>query len=372
MIYNYRVDVLRNNTKIGELLSSSLNIKFDSTRAVTRALQLTVNADDVRMVKERKKVRDFIFFDGTRYFNNTWCFVSSVYDEEALVFDMFRDRIRPILIKDGTEYSLGNYMIISAPKTINRHGSSYSIEAYDETMILKQSAFTKRTLFTSGTKYINVLNSILTECGFANVNYDDNDAVLLTDREIEPSTTYIDFINTLLDELNYRHIFAGSDGYLYLKRITESNTPNHIYRNGFSITGSIESNTDLYDVPNVLTGIYTNPEDRNTYTYTKVNDDVSSKVSTVSRGYKVVKVYRLSNIASNEELRNYIDRKALEAMQTTETLDISTIPEGGHEYGDYVQIDTPQVRGLYKEVAWSIDFGVNGVMKHTLERKVFL
>lgn len=102
----------------------------------------------------------------------------------------------------------------------------------------------------------------------------------------------------------------------------------------------------------------------------KENTDPNSQISIPKRGYKVVKIYSVNNVADQATLEAYIDQKYLDASQITEKVNVETALEGGHEYGDTVQLRTWLISGLFNEIEWSIDS--KGKMKHTLERKVFV
>ena len=49
--------------------------------------------------------------------------------------------------------------------------------------------------------------TLLTQCGFANVLYDKSNLTLRTEREFAVGESYIDIINTLLNEINYKALF---------------------------------------------------------------------------------------------------------------------------------------------------------------------
>lgn len=374
MIFDYRIDIIRKGIKIGELIADSCNIKFKKSAEVTRSMQIDMLSNFTKMAKIQKKYNNYIYFDGTRFFDGTWCFVSSIYKNEILQFNMFTDRLKPYLIYEKNEYPLGVFMVIAAPEKLSITGDSTQIEAYDETMILKQSCLLSRVLYAAGTKYLTIIQGLLTECGFANVYVENCEDTLQTDREFEPSTSYLEIINTLLAEINYNNVYADSNGNVYLNKKTQKTVPDFKYddKKKIKIIGNISKNTDVYDLPNVITGIVSNPDTEEVWTYTAQNDDVNSQISTVNRGYKVMKVYELDNIASELALKEYIDQKRLEASQITETLNIKTVPEGNHEFNTLIQIDTSKISGLYQEVGWQIDFGTSGTMTHELERKVFI
>ena len=339
---DFRMEIVRNNIPIGKLKCKSITIKYDSTAEVMRGMQ---------------------------------CEAYTVPDmTDPYEFDMFGDRLRPILIEGGQEISLGTFMIIAAPEQLAEVGSYWNIEAYDETMLLKQAAITARSYFAAGTDYLTAIETLLTAVGFGNIVADPNADTLQIAREFEIGTSYIQIVNTLLEEINFNPVHAGSDGYIYLTAKTNKSTADFVYkdRQQFSILGSISRDTDIYDKPNVLTGVISNPQ-QSPITYTVRNTDPNSVLSTVRRGYEVVKIYKLSNIASQEVLEAYIDAELLNSMQTTETVEFQTLLEAGHEYRSTVQLATDLIEGLYTEKEWQINISPNSArMQHTVERRVFV
>ena len=340
---DFRMEILRNNIPIGKLFCKSITIRYDSTAEVMRGMQCEAYADRIEMT-------------------------------EGFTFDMFSDRLRPIVIEDGTESSLGTFMIIAAPETLSETGSYYNIEAYDETMLLKQAALTARSYFAAGTSYLTAIETLLTAVGMANIVADDNTDTLQIAREFAVGTTYISIVNTLLEEINFNPVHAGSDGYIYLTQKTDPVTADFVYkdRNDFSIIGQISRDTDIYSKPNVLVGVLSNPQ-QSPVTYTRQNTDLNSVLSIGRRGYQVVKIYKMSNIASSSVLEAYIDAELLKAMQTTETVSFQTLLETGHEYRSTVQLATDLIDGLFVETGWQIEIRSNQArMQHNAERRVFV
>lgn len=352
MRYDFRFDILRNGIVIGEALCTSAVIKFNRDAEVTRAMQLDMSYDHIRMSKGIKSLGSETF---------------------TYVFQKFSDRIRPVIIVDGVEQFLGVFMIMATPEELNDTGSMIRLEAYDETMILKQAAFTERKTFLVGTEYLSAVNEMLTECGLVNVIETASDSVLMTDIEFAPGTTYLEAINTLLDGINYAHVHADSRGNIVVQPQPIRNTADHVYsdKKNQRIIPPIKRTTDIYSLPNVITGVVSLPE-LAPITYTKINDDPASEISVPRRGYRVVQVHRLTNIADSQALKDFIDQKYLESSQVTEEATIETSPEGDHEFGDTVQIDTDLVTGLYTEREWQINVKADGSMTHVLERRVFV
>lgn len=340
---DFRMDILRNGVPIGRLFCKNISIRFDANAEVMRGMQASVYANRQEMT-------------------------------EGFEWNIFADRLRPVLIEDGVESSLGRFMIIAAPENLAETGNYMNIEAYDETMLLKQAAATSRKFFDTGTAYLTAIEQLLTECGFANIVRDESTATMQISREFAVGTTYLEIINTLLEEINYNPVHTDANGYVILTRKANKTTADFVYRDRstFKLLGTIERDTDIYEKPNVLVGVISNPQTTPTV-YTRENDDPTSILSTYRRGYRVVKIYKMGNMASQAELEDYIDAQLLNSMQTTETVNFETLAEGGHEFGNTVQLATDLIDGLYEETAYQIDVSVNKArMKHTGERRVFV
>lgn len=342
MKYDFRLDILRNKVKVGEALAESVTIHYDYNSSVQKGIQF-----------DMKKIQ-----------------MSS-----DLKFDMFQDRIRPVLIKNGMESSLGIYMIMAAPRTMSEVTDYYSIEGYDETMIIKQSAFDTRQYYPAETPYTTIVQQLLVSLGFATMSVTPSDHVLAEDLEVAAGKNHLEFINSMLDAINYQHVYADSNGTLIVRPISDPSTPDFIYRGSqaFNIIPPIHVTTDIYDLPNVVVGVYSSPESDAPIVYKKVNDDPLSQISTVRRGYKVVKQINVWNIADQAEMETLITREAFEAMQATEQVAFSSIAESGHEPNTALQLDTDLVSGLFIEKRWEMNISQGSFnMKHTAERKVYV
>lgn len=341
MIYSFRVDILKDYVKAGEALARDCTIKFDETAEVTRGIQLDMSLDRIKM--------------------------------SSIAFDRFTQRLRPVLTIDGVDYPLGVYMITTTPETLSPTGSYMQVEGYDETMILKQAKVDGRVYYASGTPYFTVINDLMTQCGLVNIIAESNSLTLATAREYELGTAYLDIINELCDEMNYEHVYADLSGYFHFARKVDRTTADTAYTDvkQLRMIKPIKRNTDIYDLPNVIVGVVSTP-DRSKMMYRAENNNLSSAISIPRRGYKVVQVLKLDNTADATTLKDYIDRKLLQAMQTTEVIEFDTMAEGGHEYGYMVSVDTALIEGLYRETGYTIKIGRTARMTHRLERKLYV
>lgn len=372
--YDWRIDIIRKHVKIGEAKVKSCTVDFVEDAEVTRTMKAQIPKDGFKLEGIRiKQDEELIYFDGTRYFNGTWCFtsVTGKWLEVENTFDMFSDRLRPVMVVDGTEYDFGDYMVIAAPLEDDGKEYLYDVEAYDETMTLKQAALTERKYYAAGTSYLNIIGSMLSDCGLTKVIEDPTDAEVTIDHEYAIGTPYLEIINELLDEINYSHIYAGRSGYIYLTQNGTKTTADYVYTdNNSTIVDSISTDTDIYSLPNVVVGYVSSPDIPTVMKYKRVNDNPKSVISTVRRGYNVVEAFELDDCPDLATLQLAVDNKFLESTQATETAKITTMPDDNHPYGSYVSLGQNGENTLFREVGWSIEFG--GKMSHDLERKAFV
>ena len=372
--YKWRIDIIRKHAKIGEAKAKSCTVDFVESADVTRTMKAQIPIDGFEIGDTYiKQNEEYIYFDGTRYFDSTWCFssVSGKWVKVQNNFDMFSDRLRPVVVIGDNEYNYGDFMVIAAPLTNDGKERVYDIEAYDETMTLKQAALTERKYFAAGNNYLTIIGSMLTDCGLSRIITDSTNVSITIDHEYAIGTPYLDIINELLKEINYSPIYVGSSGYVFLTQNGTKQVADYTYTDDNStIVDSIQTDTDIYSLPNVVVGFVSSPDIPSVLTYKRVNNNPKSEISTVRRGYSVVESLELDDCPDMATLKLAVDNKFLEATQATEKATITTMPDGSHPYGSYVNLGQCGVHGLFREVGWSIEFG--GKMTHNLERKAFV
>lgn len=367
--YDWRLDIIRKHIKVGEARIKSCTVDFVEDAEVTRTMKAEVPVDGFKMNSTLIKTSG-ILFDGSRCFDGSWSFSES-WAEMKNTFDMFSDRLRPVMIINDEEFDFGDYMVIAAPLEDDGKEYLYEIEAYDETMLLKQAALTERKYYMAGTPYLNVIGSLLTDCGLSKIIEDSTNAVITIDHEYAIGTPYLEIINELLEEINYSPIYAGQSGYLYLTQNGTKNTADYIYNDDNStIIDSIKTDTDIYSLPNVVIGFVSSPDLPTVMKYKRVNDNPESVISTVRRGYSVVEAFELDDCPDAATLQLTVDNRFLQSTQATEKAEISTMPDGNHPYGSYISLGQNGINSLFREVGWSVEFGGN--MTHNLERKAFV
>ena len=372
--YEWRLELLRQGGKIGEATFKSCTVDYVENADVMRTMKAMIPVDGFHVENIRiKQDEEYIYFDGTRCFDGSWCFssINGLWIETENSFDMFADRLRPVMSINGTDYPLGVFMIVAAPIEDDGKERCYNVEAYDETMVLKQSAVTMRRYFVSSTTYLSALNTLIASCGLSRIMSDNTAVGLHTAREYAVGTQYLSIINELLSEINYAPIHAGANGYLYLEEKKTKIVADFVYTDENSkLIDTIKTDTDIYSLPNVIVGYTSSPDTNTVLKYKRTNSNPGSAISTVKRGYNVVETIELSDCPDYATLQQVVDSRFEEASQATETATITTMPDGDHMYGTYVSLGQNGTNALYREVGWSIEFG--GQMTHNLERKVFI
>lgn len=372
--YKYRIDIIRRHVKIGEAKVKSCTVDFIEDSDVTRTMKVQIPKNGFELEDTLiRQNEENIYFDGTKCFDGTWCF-SSVAGKWLRVkneFDMFSDRLRPVMVIDDDEYNFGDFMVIAAPLTDDGKEYFYDIEAYDETMMLKQAALTERKYYAAGTDYLSIIGAMLTDCGITKVYEEQTDAQITIDHEYAIGKPYLEIVNELLNEIGYSPIYSGANGYLYLTHKLTKQIADYTYSDdNSSIVDSIQMDTDIYSLPNVVIGFVSSPDLPTVMKYKRVNDNPKSVISTVNRGYNVVSAFELNDCPDLVTLQLAVDNKFLESTQATETITIATMPDGNHPYGSFVNLGQNGTNALFREVGWSIEFG--GKMTHHLERKAFV
>lgn len=287
--------------------------------------------------------------------------------------DTLNDTLQPYMVLDGVEYPIGEYIITTQTDTVDEFGGSYaSIEAYDGCYRAQRYRAETRLHFEAGELYTDVMQRLLLECGVEKVIVSQNPATLSTSREDwEIGTPYLQIINDLLKEINYNTLWFDANGFARLEKPKAAQAGNikHQYKSGTYSVIKTERTTrfDVFDKYNVFVALVDNADLEQPMVATAVNDNPTSMLSIQRRGRIQAPVQRLNNIASQEELQQYVDRMRDASLMAVQTAEIATAIMPNHEILDVVALDD----GIYQEIGWSITLSVDGSMTHILEREVF-
>lgn len=288
--------------------------------------------------------------------------------------DILHDTLMPKIIVDGVESVLGEYYIGTYTEQTNDYGQSYTeIEAYDGGFLPSRYRTENIIHFSARENYIDVIKSLLVECGITDIMITANPATLTTDREDwEIGTTYLEIINALLAEINYESLWFDNNGFAQIspQRTLNPDKINHKYISGaYSILSNSKSKEiDIFESYNVFIAYVNNADDGELIIAKSENDDEESILSVQNRGRFQAPPERIDNIASQEDLQIYVDNLKNKSRSSVETLVISTGIDGAHEVLDTVQCEDE----IYFEYAWSMTLSADSLFTHTLRREVLV
>lgn len=292
-------------------------------------------------------------------------------------FDDLTDELQPVCIVDGEEHPLGVYRVTTRRDETNETGTRCDLEAYDRAVVLRQCKLEQRDSWPAGTAYGDVLLHYLQAAGITRVLRANSGKALQTAREDwDIGTSFLTVINTLLAEINYREIWFDLDGVAHLEPYEAPSAGRIAHHYGLHgraaklLTPGISVERDVFDKPNVIICVLSNPE-LPPETATAVNDFPVSRLSILRRGLRIPQVVKVANVASGE-LQAYANRLRDEAMQTGEYVAIGSPVYPDHGVADTVALEMPELHGLFRETRWEISMQAGARMRHTLERMVIV
>lgn len=297
-------------------------------------------------------------------------FVLNIQDPNWL-----KARIKPYLIIDGKESSLGEYLISQADDCTDKKGVKFwQIKGMDLGRIPQRSRTEKRVLFQAGQRYTDIVQSILLELGISRIIAIQSDTTLKNDRaDWEIGTSWIKIINSLLAEINYQSLWFDTEGNARIQphRQVDGTVIDHRYESGelSQIKPQVDISSDIYKAYNVFTAMVSSPEYEEPMIAVSVNDIPTSRISTVNIGRVQAPIEKLDDIANQEELQKYVDNLRFQSMCSTETISFRTALNQ-HQVRDIVSIHHPQASGIYQETQWKMTLSFDGEMTHTAQRVV--
>lgn len=292
--------------------------------------------------------------------------------------DFLKDELKVSFVLDGIKIPLGIFNITTMPSKVDENGrKTHDCEGYDRTYKLYQHKIEKRSeaYFKAGRRYTDVIKELLVKAEIIDYIIADSNLTLSVDREeFEVGTNYLTIINTLLNEINYTAVWFDSNGYaradLYESPVNRAVTFSYHSGRDSIIMRSHEAENDSFESYNVFTVGISNAEQ--TIYKTSVNDDITSKLSTVNRGRIPAPVVMLDSTADEATAQQYADNLKFKSMISTETVKVKTAIDKQHELYEIVEVDLPEIKGKFEEVGYSITLNTSALMNHTLRRAVYL
>lgn len=286
------------------------------------------------------------------------------------------DRIRPEMTLDGVTYPLGIFLAASVRTQADDTQKYVSIEAYDQCWILRDTKAESLPYFASGTKYLAAVQSLLTDAGISLVNATPSDAVLADAREDwDIGTSYLEIINQLLSEINYKPIWFDHDGMAILEPASTPSAENIEHTLDDTNVKSmllprISAEIDAYQAPNVFVVVCSNADKAAGMVAKAENTNPQSPLSIARRGRRIVTVEQVDNIADQAELQTYANRLRNESMISGETIEVTTGLLPGFGVADVVALRYGDLFTICIEHSWSMQLQVGGSMRHSLEKVV--
>ncbi len=291
--------------------------------------------------------------------------------------DLFSDEIAPVLIVNGTEHQLGVFMATTVSEYEDAAAQSVAIEAYDRTWRLSAAKTETMIYFAAGTNYLEAVKSMLEDVGITTVIETPTTETLAEARQDwEIGTSYLQIVNKLLSEINYKEIWFNSHGAAVLEPVTTPTAENISHTLDSDevsslIIPSLRRTTDLFSAPNVFICICSNPDKSEVLVSTAVNDNPASPLSVQHRGRRICTVEYVDNIASQSELDAYAARIRDNSMIRGETLIVQTALLPGYGVDEIIALHYKDFSGICTERGYTMELQVGGVMTHTMEKVVY-
>lgn len=380
----FRYDLIRNgvNYKSIDVSSASVSLKHDDE--ISRTAKFTINGEQGidwlgDMIKPYMLVSVNTGFKSLNCaavdsLNITW----SRFSKLKLSAAHLNCKLRNVTAIDKlAEFPLGVFVLSTPTKTTVGQYTKYEVEAYDQSIILREDCLTERYLMPKGTNYIDEIQELILSAGISKIIADISPIALPVDREFSIGESKLSIINKLLSEINFDKLCVNSEGAFLIQKYREPNALNlsYTYKDDELSVLYDESTAeqDFYNVPNVFIAVVSNVELEQDYRSVYVNSNPASKLSTISRKRKIVsEVYRPDVIASQADLDKYILKIAFEKSQVFETIKFSTALMPIHENNEILQIFNRNTSGIYQETAWDIELSVGGKMTHEARRITYI
>lgn len=290
--------------------------------------------------------------------------------------DWLSDQIRPEMIIDGIVYPLGVYLPATVQVKESMAERSIYVEAYDRCWMIKDHCAESSIYFEAGENYIEVVESLLTECGIPLTLKTETTETLAEAREDwNIGTSYLTIINQLLDEINYNPLWFNQDGLAVLEPASSPNRSviEHVLSDKDPTTmilPSISLTTDIYHSPNVFIVVCSNADKSSAMVARAENTNPQSPLSIQRRGRRISSVTQVDNISSQDELQAYADRLLTESLITGEQIIVQSALLPGFGVDDVTALQYGDLFSICIEREWTMQLYAGGTMTHTLEKVV--
>lgn len=353
-----------------------LNALFSSAREVRYEYTVSNNQD---VLIGNLEIQDGkISFDSKSEVMRT--FSGKVKKSDLLNLDTIDYRVTPymcLMMPNGKEakWALGKFLIYPSMECADDI-NMIEVSGFDLGKIALDDKSISRTFVNSTSLYTTAISSLL-DAIYTRTDVEQSESLKSFPQEWDIGTSKLEIVNDLLSGINYNPLHFDEYGVAicnpHISSMLRTIDFSYFANEQSIIVDGLKFASDKYDIPNKWVRYTENPEVSyliSTYT----NDSVDSPYSTVNRGRTIVDAEVVEDIANQSTLDDYVLRVALEAMQTTEQLEFSTLNMPGHGYQECLYVDIPvyNIQGKYIEVGWEMDLVPGGQMSHVCERVVLL
>lgn len=338
----YRFELLdKNNIALGEI-SATGNINFNAECEIMRCSTLSIKEiNDIDYVNSRIKV------------------YMQVRTPSGYI-----------------EYSLGVFLIASPSRQSTGTSITRSLECYDFAQILKEDKFTSRYYIAKGLNYVQSVISILESAKLFSHDITVSQLTTNVDIEFDIGISKLEAINMLLKAVNYTPLWFDENGTakssVYISPINRIEEYSYITDKESIIFSGASQNIDTFNLPNTIIRYTDNPE-TGFLRASWINNNPSSKLSTISRGRNIVDIASVSDIANQSTLEQYVKRLADEqSLYEQVSFDTATMPH--HTYMNCLRIENKElgINDTYIEYEWDLELTVGGKMNHKCRKLVSL
>ncbi len=296
------------------------------------------------------------------------------------MLDPVTDRLRPVMLLDGKEYPLGQFVLTGLRLLQRGKERVFRCEGQDLGYLVLRSRTEKRLFFQKGQRYTDAVQNLLQSCGIRSASVKSSEKVFACDRcDWEVGSSVLDVIDALLEEIGYVSLWFDRNGVaqVHPHRRPTAEQIDHRYGPGReSSYGLIQTDfsreNDLFARCNVMTVLCENPDLGLPMIATAVNDDPDSPLAVRRAGRIMAPLVKVKNIPDQAALQEYAQQLLWEATAAQETTVIETEKNPLHECGDILALEGKTAPGIYQEIGWTLQLSAEGSMEHRLRRGMIL
>ena len=297
---------------------------------------------------------------------------------EILDINLIDERIMPwfcLTLRDGEvlRYPLGKFIISPSFKTDGPE-SLVDIVGYDLGKIALDDKLVSRTVKSADQYYSHDLQAMLDEL-YPSYEIVASDKKRRNHCEWEPGTSKLKVINDTLSSINYYPLHFDEYGipkaaaYVFPEECSVD-AYYKVDKKSIILPG-VTLTSNRFDIPNKFVR-YVENTDGEYLVSSYTNEKPDNIFSTVNRGRTIVDISSVSDIASQEDLDDYVKRCASAVMTVSDQIKFKSLNMPGHGFKTclFLENEGMGILGKYIETGWEMDLTVGGEMLHRCTKVV--